>query len=500
MIETAIPTTDPTDWGNKPGDGPLRVGGQEGGVPLADSQLPSTRSPASDAQQSGVVLCRDLWRGTEVVRAAQQAYLPKAPGEKPGNYRSRLARSVFHNFFRRTVEGLTGLVFARDPVLSEDVPAQIVTHWENIDYEGTHGDVFCRDTLADGITVGHAAILVDYPKTGGNLRRDQEQAMGVRPYWLMVRKEDIMSWRTEAVNGGRMLTQVVLRERRWVPKGAFGEVLQERYRVFYRSPEGVVGFWLLEVTDQRKVIMVDEGTYPTQVEIPIAEVATSGSTGLFESDPPLWDLAFLNVAHYQQWSDYATSIHMTCVPIWVTIGMQQSETEVILGPNSGVNIPDPQGDAKYVSHDGASLGSCKAALDDLKSDMATLGLAMLAPQKRIAETAEAKRLDKSTTDSSLAVAARALQDAIEKALGFHARYLGLPDGGSVEINREFERLLLDAPVMQAFAQLVEAGFPTYPVLEALQRGGRIPADMDLDVLNVMWMMGRELDKQLPAET
>ena len=495
-----MPTTDVTDRANKPGDGPLRSGGQEGGASTADSELPSTRSPASEEQQPGVVLCRDLWRGTDTVRAAAQAYLPRAPGEDMVDYRSRLARSVFHNFFRRTVEGLTGIVFARDPVLSEDVPAQIVTHWENIDYEGTHGDVFCRDTLADGLTAGHAAILVDYPKTGGNLRRDQEQAMGVRPYWLGVRKEDIVSWRTESINGGRVLSQIVLRERQWVPKGAFGEQLQERYRVFYRSPEGVVGFWLLEINDQRQVVMVDEGTYPTQVEIPIAEVATSGSRGLFESDPPLWDLAFLNVAHYQQWSDYATSIHMTCVPLFVTIGMRQDGGGVVLGPNSGLNIEDPQGDAKYVSHDGASLTSCKAALDDLKSDMATLGLAMLAPQKRVAETAEAKRLDKSTTDSSLAVAARALQDAVEKALGFHARYLSLPDGGSVEINREFERLLLDAPIMQAFAQLVEAGFPRRPVLEALQRGGRIPADADLDMLELEWLMGSELDKQLPEMT
>jgi hypothetical protein len=140
-----------------------------------------------------------------------------------------------------------------------------------------------------------------------------------------------------------------------------------------------------------------------------------------------------------------------------------------------------------VSHDGAALGSTKIALDDLKSEMGTLGLAMLSPQKRMAETAEAKRLDKSTSDSSLSVAARGLQDAVERALGFHARYLGLSEpgaGGSIEINRDFEGLLMDAPVMSAYAQLVNAGFPERVVLEALQRGGRIAEDADLEELEM----------------
>ena len=73
--------------------------------------------------------------------------------------------------------------------------------------------------------------------------------------------------------------------------------------------EGVVGWALLEVTEKKTVIQVGEGTYPTQAEIPVSEIVTSGRVSMFESSPPLLDLAYLNVAHYQQWSDYATSIH-----------------------------------------------------------------------------------------------------------------------------------------------------------------------------------------------
>ena len=492
---------DPTNAGNKPGDGPLRKGGESRSTPSQEADLPSTRSKLSEEQQPAVEMMRDLCGGTQVVRAKTTTYLPKGPGEKTEAYAERLNRSVFFNATARTVEGLMGLVFRTDPVLGDDVPAQILDHWENIDMAGTHGDVFCRDLGEDAITSGHAAIFVDYPKTGGEHGREQEIAQEVRPYWIPIKKEDIMSWRTATEGGASYLTQIVLRETSMVPEGDYGEREQVRYRVLYREG-GKVGFELIEITKERHIVTVDEGVYLNQIEIPVAEIGTSGSESLFNSTPPLLDLGYLNVAHYQAWSDYVTSIHMTCVPIFVTIGMPKNAAggsdPVVVGPNSGLNIPDVQGNAFYVSHDGAALGSCKAALDDLKSDFGTLGLAMLAPQKRAAETADAKRLDKSTSDSALAVSARALQDGIENALKFHGKYLvGQPEGGSITINRDFEGLLIDAPVMSAYAQLVNAGFPPGPVLQALQQGGRISEDVDLDELELEWLMGSKLNEEIP---
>ena len=50
--------------------------------------------------------------------------------------------------------------------------------------------------------------------------------------------------------------------------------------------------------------------------------------------------------------------------------------------------------------------------------------------------------------------ARKVWHALERAHQFSANYLRLPSGGSVEVNRDFEGLLTEAPVMSAFAQLV----------------------------------------------
>lgn len=488
-MPTAI-LADPTDYGNAPGEGSLRPGGQGMPKQMAKRDLPSTTSAAVDRQAKALAMVRDIWGGTEVVRSRGQVYLPQAPGEEPENYATRLNRSVFFNAFRRTVEGLVGLVFQKDPKLGDDVPPLIAEHWENIDLEGKHGDVFLRELLQDVLVAGHAAILVEFPHTDGEQTAADEMTE-IRPYWVPIRKDDIVSWRTETVNGRNVLSQLVIRETAMVADGEFGERKEVRYRVLYRS-DGVVGFRLLEVTENQAVVEHEAGIYPTQDEIPIAEVTSSGSRSMFDSDPPLKDLAYLNIAHYQWWSDYATASFMTNVPFLFTAGVVMQDEQgrpITVGPNTSLSAPDPNAKAEYVSHDGASLGASKQALDDLKADMGTMGLAMLAPQKRVAETAEAKRLDKATSESALAVTARGEQDAVEVALGYHAKYLRLPSGGSVQINRDFEGLLLEGNVMDAFARLVTAGFPPGPVLRALQMGGRIAEDEDLEALELQWMAG-----------
>lgn len=480
----SFPTYDPTDMGNEPGSGPLRVGGQSlGALPNADEDnRPDTLCKSAKAQAPAVELVRDCYLGTERLRERSTTYLPQEPGETAKNYRIRLLRSVFFNVLKRTIEGLVGQVFKKDPKLGDDVPAPIVDQWENIDNAGTHGDVFLRDLLQDALTTGHAAILVDYPSTGGQLLNRAEEE-GLRPYWVPIKKENILSWRTAVIDGKTVLMQVVLRECTMVPSGAFGEKEQVRYRVLYRDRQ-TAGFQLLEMAENKKdVILKEEGIYGNQVEIPLAEIQTSGSKSIFESDPPLLDLAYLNIAHYQQWSDYATSIHKTCVPILTRIGFDsftdEGKKEVVVGPNAMLDIP-LGGDLKYTSHDGSALAESKASLDDLVANMATLGLAMTAPDKRAAETATAKRMDKSTEESSLAVTARGLEDGAERALGFHARYLKAKSGGSIDINREFDEQTMQADILAAWTQAVNAGVPARLMIEAMQVGGLIGPDEDAE--------------------
>jgi hypothetical protein len=358
--------------------------------------------------------------------------------------------------------------------------------------------------LQNALQAGHNAILVEYPDTKGAALTLADEAP-LRPYWVTIAKDNILSWRTSNDGGRTILTQIVLKETRSVPDGVFGEKERTQYRVLYRDA-GVVGWQLLEITEQKAVVVVGEGLYPTQNEIPLAEIVTSGRRSIFESDPPLLDLGYLNVAHYQQSSDANYSRYKTCVPILFGAGIEagvnddgSAKPAIEVGPNSAVMTPNPNATLQYVSHSGGSLDNCEKALETLKADMATLGLAMLAPSKRAAETAEAKRLDKATSDSALSVTARGLQDGIERALGFHARYLGLPDGGSVEVNRDYEGMAMDPATMSAFAALIAQGLPWEVALDQLQKGGRISEEVDVETLALEIAADKAARDQAKAE-
>jgi hypothetical protein len=153
---------------------------------------------------------------------------------------------------------------------------------------------------------------------------------------------------------------------------------------------------------------------------------------------------------------------------------------LIIGPNAGLNLPIG-GDAKYVSHDGAALGEVKGAITEGKGDMATVGLSMLAPDKRAAETAEGKRIDKAASDSKLSTHARGLQDGLERAFGFHANYRRLPSGGSVKVNRDFENLQMTPETINALSSQVEKGQLSIETLWQMEIDGNVlPEDFDPD--------------------
>ncbi len=472
--------------GNTPGNGPLRDGGTGAGLPMGPKDLPSTLSKAAASQVEEAEIARDLWAGPKRVQEQGVKYLPKAVGEGD-NYGTRLQRAVFFNMFSAALEGLVGFIFRKDPVLGDDVPSEIVADWENLDNAGTHGDVFVRQQTTDAMCVGHAAILVDFPDTGGTQTRGAERGStqgAIRPYWVPIRKEDILSWREAIIDGQTVLTQVVLKRCRMVPDGAYGEKEETTYHVLLRDENGVIRWRVEMVNDQKRVVVLSEGVYANQIEIPIAEVSTSSRTALFTSRPTLADVMYLNLAHYRQWSDYDTSLHKTCVPIFTIAGGGEATGPLVLGPNTSFNFSNPAAKASYVSHDGAALAECRAALTDLVRAIADLSLSMLASDKRAAETAKAKEIDKSATDSKLAVTARGVQDCIERCLGFHARFRGLDSGGSITINREFTDQTMDPQLLTAYVGAIEkAGLPVRILTQAMQGGGLIDEDVNLDELD-----------------
>src|SRR5262249_42672943 len=99
----------------------------------------------------------DVSGGTLHLRKKGPEYLPIEPAEnRTQDYPIRLSRAIFFSAFERTLHGLVGMVFRKEPKFSKDVPEIIRGReetedqskregWaENIDLQGNHWTVFAK--------------------------------------------------------------------------------------------------------------------------------------------------------------------------------------------------------------------------------------------------------------------------------------------------------------------------------------------------------------------
>lgn len=411
-----------------------------------NANSPSTESPQVQAWKPELYLCRTLYGGWQAVQSQRTVLLPQHPAESPGDYKIRVSRPTFYNAFGRTVRALAGTVFKEAPE-PQGVPAEIMDLYEDdIDLEGTEGNAFLLHTFTDALITGLDGIFVDMPTNTGGITLLEAQQLDIRPFWQLIRKDDIVSFRIDVVNGKQVLGQLVFRE--WVEDrvGNFGVEIYERYRVFRRTDTAVTyEAWEPNVKGGKlQLVPESQGTFRGVTEIPFAPIYTAREN-IMCSPPPLVDLANLNLLHYQLNSDLHHAAHIANVPIIVTRGF---EGDLQLGPNRSINFPNgTDGDAHWMETTGASLGSTRAILGDIEEQMSNLGLGMLQRKSRAAETAQKAQLDRSEQDSTLGAMVSDLENGIELALYFTAQFLGDPEGegGRFEFSRAFQTEPQSAP-------------------------------------------------------
>ena len=446
---------------------------------MADKK-PDSPSIAQSAQLPAVALCRDAYAGTTRMRDQAVKYLPRFPMESEAGYATRRSLAVFYNGFARTVAGLTGMCFRKDPKLGDDVLGPIKEAWEDIDNAGTHGDVFIADRLSDALVDGHVCIFVDMPvKPEGVETLDQDRALDLRPYWIVIKKSDVVRWSSSRIGGRQVLQSFAYKETLTEKDGEYGEKTYCQVREYFLE-NGSVRYKVMREgpTPHEAWVPVSSGVMDI-TEIPLS-VVYAQRTGVLESKPPLEDLAHENVGHFQVLSDFRNTLHMCGVPFLIFVGADVEKIKI--APDAALCLPEG-GTAEYVEPSGAGLEVTRQELIATEGRMAAQGLAMLQRDTRAAETAEAKRMEKSSTDSALARVVRSLSDGVEQALRHHAMWLGKDDaGGSVEMNRDFEGIILDPATVAEYRNLVaENRLSVQTLWDVLEHGGWLTNTFDREL-------------------
>jgi hypothetical protein len=486
-------------------------------MPIPLNDLPTALSLAYQRMREDWQTCRDVFAGTRTIHAAGERYLPKFDRETQKAYQRRSTSVSLYNGFRRTVLALAGMICQRQPTLGADVPQIVRDDWEHIDGLN-HGRVFVRHMLRDGLTVGLNGILVDYPTVEDvdSIRLDEEQRLGLRPYWVLIRAEDVLSVRAQRVGGRLMYTQIVIRETTEIEDGAFGTRQRVRYRVFRHDAGGVQGatgptfeIWEDQVTfeSDRAVIttvLVQEarsvrGARGPLSRIPFQPFFAGEQVGPFEAAPPLLDLAELNLDHYRVQVDRRNAITLACTATPVLTGVTDEEVgDVVLGPTSALVLPNPEATASFLEVTGTAFAPTKDELQMIEQHMAAVGIAFLYGETRAAETAYAKELDANAQNSTLTLTVDNAEDALEGALELHCEYRGFP-AASITLNREFLKIVMSPDMFARVSDAQMRGQLSLSTLHEIWRQGHVlPDDFDSEAEQERIHLEAPTPMRLPA--
>ena len=406
-------------------------------------------------------LIEDLKEGTYKIRSEHRKYLPQLEREVDDSYDRRLSRSNVVPFMQRIEKMLAGML-VRKPVRLDGVSDLVREPLFDVSLEGDDLNVWLYTTARTVISYGHCGVLVDAPKDGDK----------VRPYWVTYEPKNILGWRTEVIDGVRQLTQLRLMEHVVEPDGKYGEKIVKQIRVLEPGR-----FEIHRKNKKGEYKLHDEGEMSIKDKIPFS-VAYSNRVGYYESRSPLYDIAELNLKHYQKQSDLDNILHISSVPLLAVFGYPNSD-EITTGPSEALSLP-PESRMEYISPSSDSYESQFRRLEDLKDQINTLSLAAVLGQKLVGETAEAKRIDRSQNDSTMMVVAQQMQDLIDNCLKFHSEYLNEPNAGSSFVNRDFVTARLEPQEIQSLLALFTAGTISQETLLTQLSSGEILGD-DFDV-------------------
>jgi hypothetical protein len=386
-------------------------------------------------------------------------YLPQEPRELDESYDNRLARSVCPPYYQRLERMLAGML-TRKPVRLTDTADIIQEQLFNVDLQDNDLNVWTYETTRKMVRYGHVGVLVDAPKA---------EYEG-RPYWCTYTPREILGWRYE----GSELVQLRLMEKVVLPDGEYGEKTAEQVRVLTPGE-----YKIYQKQKNTNFELIDEGTTSLD-KIPFS-VAYANRLNIMESRPPLEDIAELNLKTYQIQSDLDNILHVSCVPMLAFFGFPSAAEEVSAGPGEAIAFP-ADGRAEYIEPKGTSFDHQFKRLEQIAGQINELGLSAVLGQKLSAETAEAKRLDRSQGDSTMMVIAQNMQDMIDNCLQFHAQYLGnTTAAGSSYVNRDFLGARLDPQEVGSLLQLYTAGTITQEtLLNQLSEGEVLGDEFDVD--------------------
>ena len=445
---------------------------------LEEAMNPATQSAAYQKMTPKWDMIETLLGGTEAMREASTRYLPMHMMEDQAQYKERLERATLFNVMELTLDSLVGRPFFVPAKLSDGTPEDFQDWAKDVDARGTSLNSFLRGWFRESFAKGFTSVLVDMPvlteeqRKGRTLADDKKERR--RPYLSLVKPENVIFASSGIVNGVEVLTHVRIMET-VVTRVGFAEVSTVQIRVLEPGTWAIYKQIVDPKTQKVKWAKSEEGVTDMKDRIPLVTYYVTRS-GLMECKPPLEDLAYMNVEHWQSKADQTSILTVARFPILAVAGASESKGDNIgIGPRQLMSTRDANGRFYYVEHSGAAIQAGSDDLKGLEERMSAYGAQFLR-QRGDRMTGTERKMDSSETMSPLRDAVIRFNDAANDVLALVETWMGKEPGKiTVEINKDYTDSDAGGANTQALAEarrLGDISHETY--LKALQ---------DMDILS-----------------
>lgn len=462
-------------------------------IPVASAFVPNVAfvNPALSFLLPQYYLIRDAIAGEVAVKEARTKYLPmpdatdKSP-ENQARYRDYVMRAVYYNATRRTLQGLLGQVFLRDPVI--EVPSQLEKLKNNVSGSGVTLVQQSKKAANYTLAYSRCGLHVDYPKTsdqGGATIADLERG-NIRPTINLYSPMEIINWRVVENGAEDQLCLVVLLESYVISDDGFEIKEGAQFRVL----KIVNGVYVQEIWREAKPTKYKKGEVPKGKHFQVSEVITpTGPDGKQLTEipfkfigaenndvspdlPAFYDLASLNLAHYRNSADYEESCFVVGQPTPVATGLTEEWVENVLkgrlnfGSRGGIVLP-ANATAQLLQAEPNTM--IKEAMDTKERQMVALG-AKLVEQKTVQRTATEATQEKVSESSTLSSSTLNVQDAYIWALEIAAMFAGA-EGSAIkfELNTDFDIANLTPEQQKGAVELWQKGAVTFEEMRSVLR-------------------------------
>lgn len=365
--------------------------------------------------------------GTGAMRKAGKALLPQFPAEPDASYKARLSCATLFPAFSRTSEVLAAKPLSKPIDLDGCDPLEDL--FDDIDREGSTLHGYASMLMLQCMQYGLTGVLVDAPpRPDGVVTLADEREAGIRPYLATYKASSILGWRE--VNG--QLTQLRLLECVCEEDGDFGEKMVKQVRVLtpgawavYRKVKDAAGFETWQVYDEGTSAL---GKIPFVFFYGIKECLGVGK-------PPLLDLAYQNVAHWQSSSDQQNILHVARVPILFATGFG-AEDELIVGANAFVRTTSENAKIGFAEHSGAAIGAGQDSINKLEDQMRQTGAELLVQRPNL-KTATQTLSETEGNRSILQRITENFEESLEECLRLMGEWIGVKVDPEVHLFKDF---------------------------------------------------------------